>query len=258
MSEHQETAGSGQDPWATSWLERWDRQQEGYVEARDATFAVIERAVRHLVPEPRTTLDLGCGPATLARRMAEAFPGARVVGVDADPVLLHIAEGAHGDRVEVQRRDLTDPAWTEGMDDDSVDVVVSATALHYLAPHHVEVVVDGLARVLRRDGLFVNADTLPGGASAPRLRDHLAVEREEVWDAPFVGGEDFGQWWAALRADDRPGLAELFADRDACFPHAAHDMTSLPTWCALLTSTGFAEVEVLAQAQDTRVLAALR
>lgn len=246
------------DPWAVEWVRRWDVQQEGYVEGRSQTFDLITRAVAHLAPDARTVLDLGCGPGSLGREMARSFPQARVVGVDADPVLLHLAKGVHGHLIRPERIDLTSPDWHEVFAADSIDVVVSATALHYLSPADLEGVVAGIGRILRPGGLFVNADTMPAGEETPRLRDFLILEREQLWDAPFAGGEDFTQWWAALRAEDRPGLADLFADRDTTFPGAAHDMTPLPTWLRYLEAAGFAEATILAQTQDKRVLGAIR
>lgn len=39
--------------WARDWLERWDRQQEGYVRARGARFAVMVDLVREVAaPHP--------------------------------------------------------------------------------------------------------------------------------------------------------------------------------------------------------------
>ncbi|MDN5915253.1 MAG: class I SAM-dependent methyltransferase [Pseudonocardia sp.] len=47
--------------------------------------------VDRLGAAPGRLLDLACGPGSLARRAVRRFPGAEVVGVDFDPVMLELA-----------------------------------------------------------------------------------------------------------------------------------------------------------------------
>ncbi len=246
------------DQWAREWVRRWDLQQQGYVDDRAEMFETMLQLVRDLEVAPRTAIDLGCGPGTLARLVAEAFPEAHVIAVDADPVLLHLAAGVAGDQVETRRLDLTNPEWADAFEPASIDLVVSSTAMHFLAPVTVAQVVEGIGRILRPGGVFLDADTLPSGDASPRLGTALARARQRYWDGPFPGGEDYQQWWTALRAEDREGLAELFADRDATFPGAAPDMPSLACWTTALADVGFAEIEIVAQRHDKRILAAIR
>src|SRR6266702_4672170 len=80
---------------ATTWIRRWDAQQEFYVTDREERFAVIGDIVANTITTG-TVLDLGCGPGSLAGRLAERLPGARIIGVDADPLLLAMARGRYG------------------------------------------------------------------------------------------------------------------------------------------------------------------
>jgi SAM-dependent methyltransferase len=75
-------------PAASTWLERWDAQQETYLPDREEHFEVLIDLVETVAgPAPRV-LDLACGPGSLGTRLLARLPEASVVGVDADPVLL--------------------------------------------------------------------------------------------------------------------------------------------------------------------------
>ena len=84
-------------------------------------------------PEPRV-LDLGCGPGSLSARVLDRIPGASVVAIDADPVLLAIGRGALGEgrQLEFIDADLrTD--WVSRLPSPGpYDAAVSTTALHWL------------------------------------------------------------------------------------------------------------------------------
>ncbi|MFZ0975255.1 MAG: methyltransferase domain-containing protein, partial [Solirubrobacteraceae bacterium] len=78
----------------TTWLDRWDAQQETYLPEREERFEVIVDLLEATAgPRPRV-LDLACGPASLALRVVARLPEASVVGVDTDPVLLALARAA--------------------------------------------------------------------------------------------------------------------------------------------------------------------
>lgn len=87
------------------------------------------------VARPRL-VDLGCGTGSLTVRLARAFPHADVVGVDADPRLLGLAEGAvSGTTARLLARDLTTPGWADEAGPPAPwDAAVSSTALHWLTP----------------------------------------------------------------------------------------------------------------------------
>ncbi len=48
-----------------SWVERWDRMQEGYLVKRTERFETIVRLIRETQNFVSTPLDLGCGPVIL-------------------------------------------------------------------------------------------------------------------------------------------------------------------------------------------------
>src|SRR5262249_57440113 len=58
-------------------------------------------------------LDLGSGPGSLAVRLLDRMPAARVVAIDADPLLLALGRAAHGGRpgLRFADQDLRVPGW---------------------------------------------------------------------------------------------------------------------------------------------------
>ncbi len=121
---------------ARQWLDRWDRQQEGYIPDREERFAVIAEVVRASCDRPDPlVVDLGAGPGSLSVRILDRLPGATVVAVDADPLLLGLAAAAYGDRsgLRIVDRDLRRPGWEAALRlDRAADAIVSTTALHWL------------------------------------------------------------------------------------------------------------------------------
>jgi ubiquinone/menaquinone biosynthesis C-methylase UbiE len=115
-------------------------------------------------------LDLGCGTGTLAIAAARATPGARVMGVDADPVILTKA------RTKARRAGV-DVAFDEALstelpyEDGSFDVVLSTLFFHHLHDDAKASSAAEIMRILRPRGRLVVGDV--GRPQDPAMR--LAV-----------------------------------------------------------------------------------
>ncbi|MFD8553602.1 class I SAM-dependent methyltransferase, partial [Streptomyces fradiae] len=148
---------------AGEWIRRWDLQQERYACDREARFTVIADVVETAVagvPRPLVA-DLGCGPGSLAARLAGRLPHAEVVGVDTDPLLLALGRAHHGAHVRFADVTIGAPGWLEGLDlGRPLDAVVSATALHYLPEPALLSVYEQVRESLRPGGVLVNGDHL--------------------------------------------------------------------------------------------------
>src|ERR1017187_500704 len=117
-----------------NWLARWDAQQQRHIPDREERFtAMVDAVAAFAGPEPRV-LDLGCGPGSLSARVLDRLPGASVVAIDADPVLLAIGRGAPGGGpgLTFVDADLRGD-WVASLPSPrSYDAAVSTTALHWL------------------------------------------------------------------------------------------------------------------------------
>ena len=129
----------------------------------------VDLLARVPAENPRSVVDLGCGPGTLTALLAERWPSATVRGVDSSPEMIAAARTAHP-RVEVELADLR--AWAAR--DDSVDVLVSNATLQW-AQGHLELLPDLVAH-LTAGGWF--AFQVPGNFGEPShtLLHSLAAE----------------------------------------------------------------------------------
>lgn len=240
---------------AATWVRRWDAQQERYIADREERFAVIADVVAHtLAGSPGTVLDLGCGPGSLAARLAVRLPGSRIVGVDSDPLLLALGRARYGDAVEFVDADLTRD-WSARIPD-RLDAAVSTTALHWLDPEPLADVYRVLAERLRPGGVFVDGDHFTH--EDPLVTDLLTeIRHARAARAGVTDHEDWTAWWTAVGED--PALAALVAERSeratsrhggSMLPVAEHER--------LLRKAGFASTGTVWQTGDDFVLAAIR
>jgi SAM-dependent methyltransferase len=246
---------------ARHWLDRWDRQQECYLADREERFAVIADVIEAACGAEPLVVDLGVGPGSLAIRLLNRLPGARVVGIDADPLLLGLARSAYGHRsgLRLVDHDLRMPGWLDALHlDRAPDAFVSTTALHWLTRDELAELYAGCARSLRPGGVLVNGDHLNSGAASPCLDSLTRVVREgRAARVGIAGDEDWQAWWDAVR--QAPELADLAAMRG---PHGVeHDVdvaATLDDHLAALRRAGFAEAGTVWQHGDDRVLVAVR
>src|SRR5919108_2517984 len=84
---------------AREWIRRWDLQQEEHLPDREERFTVLIDAVEEGTGRPDPlVIDLGCGPGSLSARLLDRIPGATVVAVDADPLLLSLGRAVYAGR----------------------------------------------------------------------------------------------------------------------------------------------------------------
>jgi SAM-dependent methyltransferase len=240
----------------TTWLDRWDAQQETYMPDREERFEVMIDLLEAVAGSSPRVLDLACGPASLAVRVLERLPEATVTGVDTDPVLLRLARQAAPGGLELIDADLRRPDWPERIPAGPYDAVLSTTALHWLKPAALGDVYAACARLLRPGGLLANGDHLRV-VETPRL-DALARELDHRRTARHRGaGEDWRGWWDAVRTD--PELSDAVAERDRReFDHPDETENNLGVHEEALRRAGFTEVGVVWRKGTDAVLAALR
>ncbi|WP_028938576.1 class I SAM-dependent methyltransferase [Pseudonocardia spinosispora] len=245
---------------ALFWLDRWDRQQEYYMPDREERFAVIGDILEELLTRPDPLIvDLGVGPGSLAQRLLERLPQARVVGVDADPLLLGLADRAYADdRFRTVFADLRDDTWYDALElDRAPDAFVSTTALHWMNRQPLRRVLATCGKALAADGVFVNGDHLYEGETGPRL-DALgrALTKRRARRAGVERDEDWAAWWEAIEL--APELADLVEARAGGFVHTVDDKPSVHDYLDYLREGGFAEAGSVWQVGDDRIVVGIR
>jgi ubiquinone/menaquinone biosynthesis C-methylase UbiE len=138
--------------WSASYEHSW--LQPRFFEP--AQRAVLEMMAQHLLTEPKSVLDVGCGTGRLLRSIHGRWPGADLMGIDPTPGMVE------------QARQLTPSVTFEAgfaealpVPDASVDVVVSTFSFHHWSDQSAG--LREVIRVLRQEGYFFLADAvLPG------------------------------------------------------------------------------------------------
>lgn len=241
------------------WLARWDAQQQRHIPDREERFtAMVDAVAAFAGPEPRV-LDLGCGPGSLSARLLARIPGASVVAIDADPVLLAIGRGALGDRQQLQfvNADLRGDWVTALPSGGPYDAAVSTTALHWLGLEQLVHLYQALAGVLRPGAVFLDGDRLDFDHDQRAIAAGAREVRPEWPDAP-QGAEDYDAWWAAVVSE--PALAQAVVEREQLWHAHPHEdkAQSYEFHRSALFSAGFVEVGTIWQHLANRVLIAVR
>lgn len=114
----------------------WDpTQYVRYADERGRPFAELVGRVR--VDAPRQVVDIGCGPGSLTRTLAERWPQAQVTGVDSSPNMIEAAAPhALAGRLDFVCADLRE--WRPAA---PVDVVVANAVLQWV-PGHLELLAE--------------------------------------------------------------------------------------------------------------------
>jgi ubiquinone/menaquinone biosynthesis C-methylase UbiE len=107
--------------------------QADFAEPHDRCIELLKNALPNLPPTGEA-LDLGCGPADITLRLARAFPGWSIDGLDGSPAMLNYGHKA------VQRAGLTEQItlWEAYLPQgeaprDRYDLIFSNSLLHHLA-----------------------------------------------------------------------------------------------------------------------------
>ncbi len=148
-------------------MHTWDpRRYLAYADERARPFADLLARVG--AEEPRTVVDLGCGPGTLTRLLADRWPAAEVTGLDSSPEMIAAAR-REAPGIAFDLADLR--AWRPA---EPVDVLVSNATLQWV-PDHLDL-LPALVGALAPGGWL--GLQVPGNAAEPShtLRAELAAE----------------------------------------------------------------------------------
>jgi len=165
---------------------------------RDGLFARLEP----MVIEANTIVDLGCATGTACKALAKRFRGARVIGVDQSPKMLHLATRKKSWLAKHSFMEASADAIP--LADQSVDLVFCNQLLPWL--DDAQPVFAEVNRLLRKGGLFVFASLGPDSFS--ELRHAWQASDHGVHVNHFPDMHDLGD--AAVRV----GLSDPVLDVD--------------------------------------------
>lgn len=162
--------------------------------------ARYQRLAAQLVqPDDQVLLDVGCGGAGMTVAMAQRAPNARVIGIDAETLVLEAARrhtSAEGVDVELVQADLDDGFGAlEVAIDATADMIWCSHVVHHLADQQAALI--DLAQLLTPTGRLVLAE---GGLSPRYLPWDLGLGRPGIERRLEEAGN---RWFTSLRAGIR-------------------------------------------------------
>ncbi|NUK74864.1 class I SAM-dependent methyltransferase [Streptomyces lunaelactis] len=152
----------------------------------------------------RRILDIGSGPGVLTSLLAEAFPHAEVVAVDATPPLLERARiraerAGFGDRVRTQYAEL--PSNLDELGE--ADLVWAGNSVHHIGDQRAA--LSDLARLLRPGGVLA---VVEGGLPTRHLPRDIGIGRPGLEGRLDAAA---GEWFIQMRAE-LPGTKDEVED----------------------------------------------
>ena len=152
--------------------DQWDPDRYlSYADERGRPF--VDLLARVGAEDPRAVVDLGCGPGNLTSLLADRWPDAAVVGVDASPEMI---AAATDERIRFEVGDLR--SW-EGR----ADVLVSNATLQWV-PGHLDLLPRLVASVPPGGWL---AFQVPGNFDEPSHTIRAELAAEEPYAAHTAG-----------------------------------------------------------------------
>lgn len=192
----------------------WDRRSPAGLEK--VTTAVLAAAG---IKAGDQLLDIGCGTGQVSLSLAER--GARVLAIDPSELMIAQLETRAEERALIGFECLAMPIERLSLPAESVDLIVSSYALHYLRDVDKGRLVAAAYHWLRPGGTFIVADMMFGRGGTSHDR---AIIKTKVGSLAKKG---IGGWWRIakngyrylVRAQERP--------------------VSISTWATMLARAGF-------------------
>lgn len=110
-------------------MSEWNSEQ--YLKFKNQrTQPAIDLVKRLEIKNPRTILDVGCGPGNSTKVLKDAFPKAHILGIDSSENMIKKARDTYPD-IEFKVMDITE----ENHDLKNIDVIFSNACLQWIPDH---------------------------------------------------------------------------------------------------------------------------
>lgn len=102
-------------------------------------------------------IEIGCGTGITTKEILKVLPKSSITAIDLESVMLDQAKQKKGLSKVVFVKDHA-LSFLEKQKDNSVECIVSAYTLHNLTKNIRASIISEIYRVLKKDGIFINAD----------------------------------------------------------------------------------------------------
>ena len=198
----------------------WDPvQYEKFKKERAAPFEDLLAMID--VREGMSVIDLGCGPGPLTKRLADAFPGSDVLGIDSSQEMLEQASELSRPGLRFEQRAIEDV-------DGEWDLVFTHAAIQWL-PDHASLIPKLLSLVRPGGQLAVQ---LPSNFSHPPHMLIAEVGAAEPYRSRLCGAV---HRWGVLDVEEYAELLHASGGSDLTvfekvYPHVLEDADALADW----------------------------
>lgn len=185
------------------WFERWEAMQNCYIPQRLYRFDLMLQLANLPYEEETEILDLGCGPGSLAFRALQHYPNARVIAVDAHPILLAIGQQVAkktNSHIEFLQADIRQSDWWMAYTG-KIDLVLSATSLHWLNAEHLAQTYQRIYQVLKPGGRFMNSDHIASDDPETQIRYRQMLQTKQQAAFREVKADDWDGFWQSLATE---------------------------------------------------------
>lgn len=137
-----------------------------------------------------SVIDLGAGTGYFTQRVLAEFPQAQAIAIDGAAAMVELANARLAGAAERVRWVVSDfrALGRDVAPEGSVDVILSAFALHHLSADEKLAVLQVLAPCLKPDGWYVNADLIV--AECPVVEERIQQLRVEGIVRRAPAGDD--------------------------------------------------------------------
>ncbi len=147
--------------------------------ANERTQPSIDLAARINVDNPKSIIDIGCGPGNSTRVLRDRWPDAKIAGIDSSAAM-----------IEKAKKDYPDIEWitadaSKFASDKKYDIVFSNAAIQWM-PNH-ELLVPRLFEIVNGGGAL--AVQVPANRESPLHQAVLAVSSSSKWSKLTSGAE---------------------------------------------------------------------
>ncbi len=160
-------------------MREWDPDQ--YLQFKyERTQPSIDLVARIQKDDPKTIIDIGCGPGNSTQILLKRWPHADILGIDSSEAMIQKArqDYPHQKWVIADAANLTTSQ--------TYDIVFSNAAIHWIPRH--DLLLERLFQIVNENGIL--AVQVPANQGSPLYKSILRVSRSGKWSAFTTGRED--------------------------------------------------------------------
>lgn len=155
-------------------------------------------------------LEIGCGPGYTTLIIFDSDRRTKIVAVDNEPVMIEQAKEILNDHIKKNRVKLIYGdalEFLQKQSSDSFDVFASGFTLHNLPKDFREEVIKEIYRVLKPEGIFVNADKYAlDNESEHKQSLHWQLQQFKEKYSPINRQDLIEEWTNHYLEDDKPNI----------------------------------------------------